>query len=238
MRWRIVRAIAWKEWHAAMDQPLGFVVMAAFLLVAGFFFGKNLFLAGLADMRPWLEIAPLLLSFFAPAATMRLVAEERREGTFELLATQPITDAEIVAGKFLGALGQLSLWLAATLIYPLSLFAFSSPDLGAIASGYLALWLLAALAAAAGLFASSLARHGVIAYVLGFALLFFAWILERAAATLPPAWQDALAWINPIAHYRAMLRGVIGLEDIMAFAAWAGVLLAAAWLRLVGRRWA
>ncbi len=238
MRWHVVRAIAWKEWHAAMDQPLGFVVMAAFLLVSGFFFGKNLFLAGLADMRPWLGLAPLLLSFFAPAATMRLVAEERREGTFELLATQPVTDAEIVAGKFLGALLQLSLWLAATLVYPLSLAAIAAPDVGGIAAGYLALWLLAALAAAAGLFASALARHGVIAYVLGFAMLFFAWVLDRAAATLPPVWQDVLAWGNPIAHYRAMLRGVVGLEDVAAFASWVGVLLAAAWLRLVGRRWA
>jgi len=233
-----VRAIAWKELRIALDTPLGYVAAVGFLLASGFFFGRGLFLIGQAQMRSWFEVMPLLLMFFVPAVCMRLIADELRDGTFELLATQPVAEHEIVLGKYLGAVAQLALWLALTLLYPASLWMLADPDLGAIAAGYLALFGLAAVDAAVCLFASTLTRHAVVAYVVGFGILFALWLMQKAAALFSPQVQDLIAWMSPLAHYEAMLRGVVGAEDLAAFVAWSGAFLAAAWLRLEARRWA
>ncbi|MDQ6960143.1 MAG: ABC-2 transporter permease, partial [Mariprofundaceae bacterium] len=116
-----VSAIIWKEWRTAVDTPLGYVIAVAFLLAAGFFFGNQLFLMGQAEMRGFFAILPVLLMFFIPAMTMRSLAEEKRSGTFELLATLPVSTLQIVAGKYLAVLLQVVVLLGFTLVYPLTL---------------------------------------------------------------------------------------------------------------------
>jgi len=232
-----VLAITWKEWRVAMDTPLGYVIAVAFLLAAGFFFGNHLFLAGQAEMRGYFGVMPLLLMFFIPAMTMRMLADEQRSGTFELLATMPVQTVDVVAGKFVAVMLQLTALLALTLCYPATLALIGNVDGGQLIAGYLGLWLLAACYVAISLYASALTHHAVVAYVIGFAMLFALFIVTQTMATFSPASQDMITAISPISHYQLMLRGVVGLNDVGAFVAVVAVFLALTWFQLERRRW-
>jgi len=232
-----IMAISWKEWRVAMDTPLGYVVAVAFLLAAGFFFGNHLFLVGQAEMRGYFSVMPLLLMFFIPAMTMRMLSDEQRSGTFELLATMPIRTIDIVLGKFVAVMLQVSVLLALTLFYPATLALIGNLDGGQLVAGYLALWLLAAAYVTISLYASALTDHAVVAYVIGFGMLFGLFITTQAMVTFSPASQDFITALSPITHYQLMLRGVIGLNDIGLFISTTALFLALTWFQLERRRW-
>jgi len=232
-----VSAIIWKEWRTAVDTPLGYVIAVAFLLASGFFFGNRLFLMGQAEMRSFFAILPVLLMFFIPSISMRALAEEKRSGTFELLATLPASTGQIVAGKYLAVLLQMTVLLGFTLLYPLTLVTLGNIDGGQIAASYMAAWLLIAVYVAACIFASSLTNNAVVAYVLGFSMLLAVFLLAQAAPLLSPAMQNMLAIISPLSHYQSMLRGVVYLEDGVFLLSLSGVFLVAAHFQLERRRW-
>jgi len=234
---KVVWALAWKEWRVLLDTPLGYVVATAFLLVSGFFFGKNLFLFGQAEMRGFFEVMPLLLLFFVPAMAMRMLADELHDGSDLLLATLPTRSWEIVLGKYVALLGQVLVLLLATGLYPLSLALLGDIDPGQVLACYLAALLLAACDLAVCLYASALTRRAIVAYVIGLALLLGIYLLDAALTTLPPAWQELVALFSPIMHYRLMLRGVIGLDDIVLLVAWACVFLSLTWFQWERRAW-
>lgn len=233
-----VGTLVWKEWRSAVDTPMGYVIATAFLLAAGFFFGNSLFLMGQAEMRGYFSIMPLLLMFFVPGMSMRMLAEELRIGTFELLATLPLKTVHIVFGKYLAVLLQVAVLLALTFVYPVTLSWLGNIDAGQIAASYLAALLLGGAYAAICLFASSLSRNAVVAYVIGFGLLLTLYLLQQAVPLLSPAMQEVLGVISPIEHYQLMLRGVIGLDDVVCLLATSGVFLAATIFQLEQRRWA
>jgi len=232
-----ISTLIWKEWRTAVDTPLGYVIAVAFLLAAGFFFGNQLFLMGQAEMRSFFSILPVLLIFFIPAMAMRSLAEEKRSGTFELLATLPVSAMQIVMGKYLAVLLQVLVLLAFTLVYPLSLATLGNIDAGQIAASYMAALLLAALYTAVCIFASSLTRNAVVAYVLGLSLLLAVFLLAQAAPLFSPFVQNMLEIVSPLSHYQSMLRGVVHLEDVVFLLALCGVFLAAAHFQLERRRW-
>ncbi len=234
---RQVLVLCGKELRVAFDTAQGAVVAVAFLLACGFFFGNNLFLMGQAEMRGFFAVMPLLLMFFIPAMAMRLFADELHSGTFELLATMPVSSMQLVLGKYLALLLQLLILFSLTLLYPWSLSLLGDPDGGRIAAGYLALLLLSSGYAAVCLYASSLTRHAMVAYIIGFALLFAAYLLSQAAMTMPPAVQDWLRMVLPLPGYRAMLRGVIGLENGAYFLCMTLFFLALTGFQLERRRW-
>jgi len=192
---------------------------------------------GQAEMRGFFSVMPLLLMFFVPAMAMRLLADELQSGTFELLATMPISSLQLVAGKYLALLLQLTLLLALTLLYPWSLSLLGDPDGGRIAAGYLALLLLASGYSAVSLFASSLTRHPMVAYIIGFSLLFALYLASQAMLTLPPMVQAWLQMLLPLPGYQSMLRGVIGLENIFYFLCMSLLFLALTCFQLERRRW-
>lgn len=220
-----------------LDTPLGYVVTTAFLLASGFFFGKNLFLVGQAEMRGYFSVLPLLLLFFIPAMSMRMLADEQREGTFELLATMPVRMRDIVFGKFMAVLLQMFVLLALTLAYPLSLSLIGHIDVGQIAASYLAILLLAAVYVAVSLYASSLSSHAIVSYVLGLGLLLGLFLLAQASPTLPASMQDWIAMLSPVQHYSNMLRGVVGLEDVVLLIVASVVFLVLTWFQLERRGW-
>ena len=232
-----VLAIVWKEWRQSIDTPMGYVVAVAFLLASGFFFGNTLFLVGQADMRSYFHVLPMLFMFFIPALTMRLLAEERHAGTFELLATLPVRESEIGIGKFLAELLQLAVLRAVTLAYPASLSLLGNVDGGAVMAGYLGALLLAGAYGAIALFASALTGNAVVAYVLGFAMLLFFFLLGQAAPQLSPAMQDWLTLVNPVNRYQSMARGVITLGDATFMLALAVAFLGLARFQLERRKW-
>jgi len=233
-----IRALIAREWRSAVDTPQGYVVAVAFLLASGLFFGNSLFLQGEASMEGLFSMLPLLFLFLLPALAMRLLAEERRSGTYELLATLPIGELELLAGKYLALLLQISLLLALTLFYPLTLLLLGDPDGGTILAGYLAALLLAAAMGAVALFASALTDNSVVAYVIGFLLLLALLLLDQLALNLTPLWQQRLELFSPLVHYQRLLRGLFTLGDLLHFAAIALLFLAAARFRLAQRQWA
>ncbi len=232
-----ILTLVWKEWRSAVDTPLGYVIAVAFLLAAGFFFGNSLFLIGQADMRDFFAILPVLYMFFLPALGMRALSEERRSGTFELLATMPVSTLQIVMGKYLSLLLQMFVLLSLTLLFPVSLSLLAHLDVGQVVASYLAALLLAAAYASVCLFASALSENAVVAYVVGFFVLLAFFLMAQAVPLLPPAAQNWIELISPLQHYRNMLRGVVRADDALFLPAITAIFLGATVYRLESRRW-
>src|SRR6476660_2460997 len=144
-------AIAQRELKSFFVSTIAWIVMAAFLLISGFLFSAILMSTNEASLRYLISNLSVILLFIAPFLTMRLLAEENRLGTVELLLTNPVRDVEVVIGKFLGVMGFVLVMLLFTLFYPALLFAFGSPDVGPIVSGYVGVILQAAAFLSIGL---------------------------------------------------------------------------------------
>ncbi len=151
-------AVARREFQTFFNSPIAYIVLCGFLLIAGWLFFGTLFLGGQATLRGFFALAPMLFVVFAPAVTMRSVAEERKSGTIELLLTMPLRDWEVVAGKFLAALGMVATGLLWTIPYAFSVAALSAPNAtfewGTVLAGYLGLLLMASSFLALGLWAA------------------------------------------------------------------------------------
>ena len=141
---RNVRTIAQRELKAYFNSPIAYIVVAAFLLIAGYLYFSTVFLIGNSSMRSFFSVAPILFVVFAPAITMRLISEELRSGTLELLTTMPIRDHEVILGKFFAALAVICSALAMTLVYALTIASIGELDWGPVVGGYLGLILLCA----------------------------------------------------------------------------------------------
>lgn len=209
--------LAKRELNAAFDSPAAYVVLVVFLLITGWFFGSTLFLVNKATLQSVFDYVPLIFLFVVPALTMATFAEERRAGTLELLLTMPIKDWQVIVGKLLAVV--LLLWTAIglTLIYAITLAALGDLDTGATVGGYFGLMLLAVAAAAIGLFASSLTRNQIVAFILGFAILFVFYMLSWAAPFLPSGLSGLFEYLSLDYHYRNLLRGVIDTRDVLYF---------------------
>ncbi|MDQ6976336.1 MAG: ABC transporter permease subunit [Mariprofundaceae bacterium] len=230
-------ALCRKEWRTCIDTPLAYVIGIAFLVTTGFFFSNSLFLVNEADMRGWFAVLPLLLIFFVPAMAMRFIADERRSGTFELLATLPVGTLTVVLGKFLSLFTQLAVLIGLTLLYPWTLSGLGTLDGGQMMVSYIALLLLAGSYAAICLYASALTGYEVIAYVFGLVLLLTLFLLLQVATLFPPFIQNVLTTLSPVAHYQSLLRGVLNLGDVVYLLMVIGVFISLCSFELERRRW-
>lgn len=234
-----ILTIAMREAGAFFRLPLGWVVTALYLLLAGSIF--TLFVvqpAAPATMRPFFSISGWLLLFVAPAISMRLLSEEQRTGSMEGLLSAPISDWQVVLGKFLGAAGFLAAMFAPTLVYVLALEAIADPDYGPILSGFLGMALVGTLYLAVGLFASSLTNNQTVAFL---ATLFFLLIVRFAtvqgAAFVGEPFSSWLYALSIDLRLEGFARGVIDTGDAVFFIAaalWFVVLTVAV---VESRRW-
>src|SRR3954469_19489141 len=184
--------IAKREFKSYFDSPLAYVVICLSLLMLGvgvFVWPGKFWQVDRATLASMFEVIPIgLVVLIVPVVTMRLVAEEKRSGTLEMLITLPVRDSEVILGKFLGALGLVLLLIASTALYPILMFKFwhlGVLDGGPVASGYLGLVLFSAAAVALGLLISSLTESQVIAFFLTFILLGVLYIVGEAGALVP-----------------------------------------------------
>jgi ABC-2 type transport system permease protein len=172
---RGVALVAARELGAAFDGGVATLATIAFTLLSNGIFLNEFFLTGALDMTPYFDLQPLLLSFFLPALSMRLWAEEKKSRTLELLFTLPLVPSQAVLGKFLAALGLYGLFLACSLPLPIVLEVLGTPDHGAILAGYGGLVCFGALYLALGGLCSALARDQIVAFTVstlaGFALV-------------------------------------------------------------------
>ncbi|MGB4269543.1 MAG: ABC transporter permease, partial [Spirochaetota bacterium] len=164
------KLIAKKELSGYFSTPIGYIVISVFLVIAGFLFFSTFFLYGQAELRAYFELLPLLFAFVIPAITMRLFAEERNTGSFEMLVTLPLSTIQVVAGKILSATLFASIMISPTLVYAVSVAFVGSLDLGPVVGGYLGAVLLAAAYASIGVFASSMTKNQIVAFIIGFAI--------------------------------------------------------------------
>jgi ABC-2 type transport system permease protein len=220
-----VRSIAAREAGAAFDGAIAYVYVIAFVVLSNSIFMNDFFLSGRAEMRGFFELMPLLLAFFLPAVSMRLLAEERRQRTLEMLLTLPLVPLQVVLGKFAAALLLLLLFMAGSLPVVFMLFRLGDPDPGLLVSGYLGLFLLGAMFLSFGLFLSSLVQDQIVAFVTS-TLLGFAFVLtgnDRVVAVLDGLWPAAglgtalYEGFSIAPHYQAFVGGVVSLPALLYF---------------------
>ena len=240
-----IKAVFKREFKAYFDSPVAYVFLTAFLVLAGFLtFGVALFYERRqADLTPFFFWHPWVYLLLVPAATMGVWADERRNGTAELLLTLPVTLGEVLVGKFLAAWSFVGIGLALTFPVALTAGYLGSPDWGAVFCGYLGSLLLAGASVAIGVFASTLSRSSVVGFVVSLALVFLLLIIgfdpvigAVAAWGVPTAITDAVASCSLLSHFEAMRRGVVDFADVGYYAAMMVFMLAAAKTVTDGRR--
>jgi ABC-2 type transport system permease protein len=225
----MIVTIALRELRSMFLSPLAWTVLAVTQIVLAwiFFTQMDYFFAlqkelatmqnapGVTDLiaAPLLEVTSIVLLMVTPLLTMRLISEERRNGTLSLLLSAPISNTEIVLGKYLGIVLFLLIFVLMVALMPLSLLMGTQLDLGKLAAGILGLSLLLSAFAAAGLLLSSLTTNPVIAAVSSFGLLLLLWIVGRSSTDA----GDAFMYISMLNHYVPMLRGIIDTADIAYF---------------------
>ncbi len=230
--------LAWKETRTYYASPMAYIVGAAFTGLTGHFF-----VASISEPLPEASLRGVLtpitfaIILWAPIASMRLLAEEQKLGTLELLATSPLRDWGIVTGKFAALIAMLLGIMAPTLVYVGLLLWFASPDAGPLFTGYLGLLLYGSAAASLGLFTSSLTSNQIVAGVMAAAALLFLTLASQAADLVSGVSSTLLAGVSLPAHYTSFVAGVVELADVAYFAAFIALFLFLATLSLESRRW-
>jgi ABC-2 type transport system permease protein len=213
-------AVVRKELRSYFASPVAYVVIAAFLLMAGVFFAIILVAppgTAEASLAVVFSNLPVILLLVAPALTMRLLAEEQRAGTIELLLTAPIRDWEVVLGKYLASLIMFLIPVLITMTYALVLAHYGAPDRGPIISGYVGLVLFGATFLAVGLLASSLTQNQVVAALVAVAILLGLWLIGVFASSARPPVSDFLTYLSVIGHYSEFNSGLIDTKNVAYF---------------------
>ena len=226
-----------REIRSYFNSPVAYVVIVVFLAIVGWYFSNNLFLMNTASMRIVFELVPLVFLFFVPAVTMRLLAEEKKSGTLELLTTKPVRDVEIVMAKFLAAWTLLGATLAPTLVYLVTLMVLGTPDLGPVVTGYLGLMLTGGVYIAIGLFASSLTENQIVAFLIGMVIILAFFLADKVLLYMPGAIAPAVEYLGIDYHFSNIARGVIDSRDIIYFGSVLGFALMTATASLERRKW-
>ena len=235
-------SIALRELRSYFATPMSYIVAASFLLVSGFFFAQNLIEVQLANMRGFFGPASFMLLLLSPALAMRLLAEEQKLGTIELLLTSPIRDYEVVLGKFLASLAMVVVMILLTWYYFLLLVWVGDPDFGPVFSGYLGLTLLSGALLSVGLLSSSLTSNQIVAFAVSLGALLILTVVGGAGSFLGSAtWatplRAVLNYLGLFSHFSDMVRGVIDTRDVVYYISFIAVALFLTVRSLEARRW-
>lgn len=226
-----------KEFKSYLSSPMAYVIIAIFLALGGFFFSSSSTTYSETSIAGFLQFGSLLLLLLTAVLSMRLLAEERKLGTIELLLTAPVRDSEIVLGKFFGSLGIIVLMLVLTLYYPTLLAVFGTPDIGPMIVGYLGLFLLACASLSIGIFASSLTSNQIVAAVVTGGILFGLWFLGDAAGYLPTAVGDVVSYFSLSNYFPDFINGIIDTRGIVYYLSVTFLFLFLAIRSLENSRW-
>jgi len=206
-----------REFKDYFISPIAYIVIGIFLLITGWLFFTTFFLFGQADLRQFFDLLPVVFSFFVPAVTMRLFAEEFNLGSYEILLTMPVTFQDIILGKFLAGAFMVTAMLAPTICYPLSVSLLGELDWGPVIGGYLGALLLGASFVSVGLFASSLTRNQTIAFVVGMLICLSLTLIDKMLFFFPETWLGVVGYLGADFHFQNIAKGVIDSRDILFF---------------------
>jgi ABC-2 type transport system permease protein len=228
-------AIAQKEVRAYFASPIAYVVIGLFALLFGYFYvaildwfvrqgmmgGMGMTAAPLSlnqqFVRPLLLNTTVVLLFVLPMITMRTYAEEKRSGTMELLLTSPLTDLQIILGKFLGALVLYAAMLAVTLVYVGMLFVYGNPEWKPIATAYLGLLLMGGCFISVGMLISSFTRNQIVAGMLTFGVFLLLWVIDWIGSFLGPRGETIVNYLSITRHFDDFAKGVIDTTHLVYY---------------------
>jgi ABC-2 type transport system permease protein len=230
---RNVMAIAGKELRSYFASPMGYILIGLFALLFGAFF--RVYLTGFArrsqemamgggniNVNEWmisgvLHNAAIIILFIMPMITMRTYAEEKRSGTMELLLTSPLTDVQIILGKFLGAMGLFAAMLLVTAIDIAILFRLGNPEWKPVVVGYFGLLLLGGCFLSLGLLISSTTKNQIVAGVMTFGVFLLLWIVNWFADMVGPTTRELLEYVSITAHLEDFTRGILDTKHIVYY---------------------
>ena len=228
-----VMAIAQKEMRSYFASPIGYVIIGLFALLFGWFFynylgyfvrsSEQMMMGGQTPnvnqqmIRLLLLNSAVIILFIMPMITMRTYSEEKRSGTIELLLTSPVSDVEIILGKFFGAMGLYAGMLGVTLLYIAILFWYGNPEWKPIAAGYLGLLLMGGCFISVGLLISSLTKNQIVAGIATFAVFLFLWVINWMGETAGPTAREIVSYLSITEHFDDFARGVIDTKHLVYY---------------------
>ena len=232
---RNILAIAHKELRSYFASPIAYIVIGFWALLYGFFFvaimrffaGQSMqagLMGGAQSMnvnqqliRPLLQNVTVVVLFLMPMITMRTYAEEKRSGTIELLLTSPITDFEIVIGKFLGAMGLYAAMLAVTLFHIAVLYLYGRPEWKPILTSYIGLLLFGGCFISVGLFISSLSKNQIVAGAVTFSVFLLLWVITWIGSFIGPTGDKITTYLSIVDHFDDFTKGVIDTTHLVYY---------------------
>jgi ABC-2 type transport system permease protein len=231
---RNVVAIADKELRSYFASPIAYIIIGLFALLFGWFFFVylNFFVQRSSGMGPMgagasninqdmiryvLMNSAVIILFVMPMITMRTYAEEKRSGTIELLLTSPLTDVQIILGKFFGAMGLYAAMLVVTMLYMAILFVYGNPEWRPIAAGYLGLLLMGGCFISVGLLISSLTKNQIVAGVMTFAVFLMLWVINWIADQSGPTTREIVNYLSIVDHFDDFARGIIDTKHLVYY---------------------
>lgn len=222
-----MKAILLREIKSFFGSPIGYLVIALFLILNGLFLwvfegDYNILNTGFADMTPFFTLAPWILIFLIPAVTMRSFSDEKKQGTLELLLTKPLSLWQIVNGKFLGAVLLIVMAIIPTFIYVEVISSLGMPegnlDMGSTIGSYVGLLFLISAYSSIGVFTSTLSDNQIVAFIVAVFLCFFFYFGFEGLASLTPSFSTFISAFGMQDHFKSMGRGVIDTRDVLYFA--------------------
>ena len=221
-----MKSILFREIKSFFGSPIGYLVIAIFLLLNGLFLwifdGEfNILNSGFADLNPFFTIAPWILLFLIPAVTMRSFSDEKKQGTIELLLTKPLTLWQIVGGKFLGALSLIVIALVPTFLYVYVVSDLAFPegniDMGSIIGSYIGLLFLLSSYTAIGIYTSTLSENQIVAFIIAAFLCFLFYFGFEGISSLFSENAQIISFFGMDYHFKSISRGVIDTRDVVYF---------------------
>ncbi|MEW6088550.1 MAG: ABC transporter permease subunit [bacterium] len=207
-----------KEIKTFFVSPVAYIITCIFLVIAGYLFSVILFYTQEANLRVLFANLRFVLLLLSPILTMRLFAEEKKLGTDELLFTSPLTNYEIILGKYFATVTLYFIMLVFTIEFPIFLKLYGKPDMGPIYTGYLGLFLFGSAFISLGIFTSSLTENQIVAAIISFGLLLFLWLVSWATAFVPVEWlKDILNSLSITEHFKNFEKGIIDVGDVFYY---------------------
>jgi len=240
-------AIFKKEISSFFSSIIAYVVVSIFLIANGIFLwilpDSNIFDFGYANLNSLFELAPWVFMFLIPAVTMRSFAEERKNGTLEIILTKPLSDYHIIIGKYLAGLTLVIISILPTLIYYYTVYFLASPvgniDTGGIIGSYIGLFFLASIYVSIGIFASSLNDNQIISFIIALFICFFFYVLIdliRGLFLISPI-DPVLQFLSISTHYSSISRGIIDSRDIIYFISFNAIFIVLTKMITERRKW-
>lgn len=226
-----------REINSYFLSPIAYIVIAVFTVFSGYFFSVMLGLTQETTLRYSFAYTQFILSILTPVITMRLFAEENKTGTIEPLMTAPVTDFEVVFGKFLAAFALYNVMIAPTAFYILFLIWVGDPDYGAIASSYIGLVLMGGLFVSMGLLFSAITKNQIVAAVIGIVALLILLVMGLASAEAEGWFYSSLRYIGTYDHWETFTKGIVDTRDVVYYVSFTALLLFIVVRIVESRRW-